>query len=238
VVLPKEITVPFRSEDIPFIDAGTVPTTSGGTLRAGYARISTKGGVFSAVNTDTEINAREIHVIIVGANPKLSKTWYAKEWSDDDKPSAPDCFSLDGVTPDLSIEVPQHHICVTCPQNAWGSRITDKGQQVKACSDQKRLAVVMHDNPSGEVLLLQVTPGSLKGLNQYQKQLSVRGIPPEIVKTKISLDPSSEYPKLVFTFAGFLDEETQSIVDDLFGSALVRHITGEKQPIKQGLKNE
>lgn len=229
--------MPFRSDDPAFIGNGAAPTLSGGSQRVSYPRISLKGGVFSASNSDVELPSRELHVIIVGANPKLSKIWYKGQW-DGDEPSMPDCFSLDGETPDLSIEHPPSNICATCPQNAWGSRITDTGKQVKACSDQKRLAVVMQDAPDGEVYLLQVTPASLKGLNQYQKQLSTRGIPAEIVKTKITLDPSVDFPKLVFTFGGFLDESTQAVVDELFGSPLVKQITGEKQQPKQGLENE
>lgn len=222
----------------PFVGNGTaLANSSGGSLRSGYPRISIKGGKFS--DSDGNLNVTGIlEVIIVGANPKLSKTWYSKPWSDEGEPSAPDCYSLDGMEPDPQVEDPQNDICATCPNNAWGSRITASGQQVKACSDQKRLAVVRLEEPDGAVYLLQVTPASLKALNQYQKQLSVRGIPPEIVKTKIGFDPDAQFPKLTFNFGGFLDEETQSIVDNLFGSDVVREITGEKPQDTGELEDE
>jgi septal ring-binding cell division protein DamX len=105
--------------------------------------------------------------------------------------------------------------------------VTPTGQQVKACSDNKRLAVVSADDPSGPVYLLSVTPAALKGLNQYQKELSVRGIPPEIVKTRVSFDTDASFPKLKFTFGGFLDADMQEVVDGLFGSEQVKEITGE-----------
>ena len=222
--------MPCPFDDIPFVGNGAVLTSpSGGSLTPDYPRISLKGGKFTAMGNDVELDPQVLHVVIVGANPKLSKTWYSKPWSDEGEPSSPDCFSLDGITPDLSIEKPQNDLCATCPQNAWGSRITDSGQQVKACSDQKRLAVVTLDDPEGPVYLLQVTPASLKGLNQYHKQLSVRGILPEVVKTKISFDTEARFPKLVFNFGGFLDTETQNVVDKHFGSEEVRIITGEKR---------
>ena len=197
---------------------------------SGYPRISIKGGRFRIVEGDSEtvLDSTSLYTVIVGANPRLSKTWYKKAWSKDSEPSAPDCFSLDGVSPDPSAEDPQNDLCATCPHNAWGSRVTDSGQQVKACSDQKRLAVVAAEDPGGSVYLLQVTPAALKGLNQYQKELSVRGIPPEIVKTKITFDTDASFPKLKFSFGGFLDEETQAIVDNLFGTDRVKEITGEK----------
>jgi hypothetical protein len=64
-------------------------------------------------------------------------------------------------------------------------------------------------------------------LNQYQKELSVRGIPPEIVKTRVSFDTDASFPKLKFTFGGFLDADMQEVVDGLFGSEQVKEITGE-----------
>jgi hypothetical protein len=81
--------------------------------------------------------------------------------------------------------------------------------------------------------LLSVTPAALKGLNQYQKELSVRGIPPEIVKTRVSFDVDASFPKLKFGFGGFLEADTQEVVDGLFGAVHVKEITGEsiRQPV-------
>jgi hypothetical protein len=200
-----------------------------------FPRISIKGARFRIVEGDTEtvLESTSLDVVVVGANPRLSKTWYAKAWTPDSEPQAPDCFSLDGVSPDPQATDPQNDLCASCPQNAWGSKVTPTGQQIKACSDNKRLAVVSADDPTGPVYLLSVTPAALKGLNQYQKELSVRGIPPEIVKTKISFDTDASFPKLKFGFGGFLDADSQAVVDTLFGAAQVKEITGEtlRQPV-------
>jgi hypothetical protein len=134
---------------------------------------------------------------------------------------------LDGIGPDAESKDPQNDVCASCPQNAWGSKVTPQGQEIKACADLKRLAVVSADDPSGPIYLLSVTPAALKGLNQYQKELSVRGIPPEIVKTRISFDTDASFPKLKFAFGGFLDADTQEIVDKLFGTDGVKEVTGE-----------
>jgi len=212
-----------------------VPSTLAASLTGGlssgqsFPKISIKGSRFRIKEGDTEtvLDATTLDVVIVGANPRLSKTWYAKSWDKDAEPQAPDCFSLDGVSPDPESSDPQNDLCASCPQNAWGSKVTDSGQQVKACSDNKRLAVVSADDPSGPVYLLSVTPAALKGLNQYQKELSVRGIPPEIVKTRVSFDTDASFPKLKFTFGGFLDADVQEVVDGLFGTDQVKEITGE-----------
>jgi hypothetical protein len=212
-----------------------VPSILGAALTGGlssgqsFPKISIKASRFRIKEGDTEtvLDSTTLDVVVVGANPRLSKTWYAKAWDKDAEPAAPDCYSLDGVSPDPEAEDAQNDLCASCPHNAWGSKVTPTGQQVKACSDNKRLAVVSADDPSGPVYLLSVTPAALKGLNQYQKELSVRGIPPEIVKTRVSFDTDASFPKLKFTFGGFLDADMQEVVDGLFGSEQVKEITGE-----------
>jgi len=200
-----------------------------GTGGESIPRISIKGARFRIVEGDTEtvLDSTTIEVVIVGANPRLSKTWYAKAWTPDSEPQAPDCFSLDGIGPDPQSTQPQNDLCASCPQNAWGSKVTPQGQQIKACADQKRLAVVSADDPTGPVYLLQVTPAALKGLNQYQKELAMRGIAPEIVRTRISFDTDASFPKLKFGFGGFNDADVQTAVDPLFGADSVKEITGE-----------
>lgn len=195
-----------------------------------YPRISIKGSRFRIVEgkTETVLDQVKLNVVIVGANPRLSKTYYAKQWDPNDEPTGPDCFSLDGIGPDVSVQNPENDLCASCPKNAWGSKISGNGQQIKACSDQKRLAIVAAEDPEGPVYLLQVTPAALKGLNQYQKELSVRGIPPEVVKTVLSFDTDASFPKLKFGFGGFLEAGEQNIVDRLFGCDEVKEITGEK----------
>lgn len=195
-----------------------------------YPRISIKGSRFRIVEgkTETVLDQTKLNVVIVGANPRLSKTYYGRQWDPNDEPTGPDCFSLDGVSPDVSVQKPENDLCASCPKNAWGSKVSATGQQIKACADQKRLAIVAAEDPSGPIYLLQVTPAALKGLNQYQKELTVRGIPLEVVKTVLSFDTDASFPKLKFGFGGFLDAETQAVVDELFGSDQVLEITGEK----------
>lgn len=195
-----------------------------------FPRISIKGARFRIIEdgTETVLNQTTLDVVVVGANPRLSKTWYAKEWSKDAEPTAPDCYSLDGVGPHPDATSPQNDLCANCPHNAWGSKVAPNGQQLKACSDKKRLAVVAADDATGPVYLLEVTPAALRGLNAYQKELSVRGITPEIVRTRIGFDTDASFPKLTFGFGGFLDEATMEAVDGLFNTDQVKEITGEK----------
>ena len=229
-IIPANIQVPAHLADKVGKPSALAASLSGGmAVEDSYPRISIKGARFRIVEgkSETVLDSNTLEAVIVGANPRLSKTWYAKEWNPDVEATGPDCYSLDGVSPHSSVEDPQNDLCASCPHNAWGSKVTPNGQQVKACSDQKRLAIVAADDPEGAVYLLSVTPAALKGLNQYQKELSVRGIAPEIVRTKISFDTNASFPKLMFAFGGFNDEQTQNAVDKLFGTDQVKEITGE-----------
>ena len=191
-------------------------------------KISIKGSQFRSVHNGEEtILDQSIDIVIVGANPKLSKSWYSEEWTEDSESSTPDCYSLDGIYPNKNSHAIQNDMCVSCPQNAWGSRTTPTGNKVKACVDQKRLAVVFTEGPFDEAHLLQVTPASLKNLNAYQKELSMRGIAPEIAKTRISFDTLSDYPKLRFSFRGFNTDTNQKHIDKHLGTEQTRIVTGE-----------
>ena len=230
-IIPANIKVPAHIAARMKQPSALSTSLAGGISQGGgYPRISIKGSRFRIIEDGAEsvLDTTTLEVVIVGANPRLSKTFYQEQWSKDSEPAGPDCFSLDGIKPDASVAAPQNDVCVSCPNNAWGSRVAPNGQQLKACSDQKRLAVVAADDPTGAIYLLQVTPAALKGLNTYQKELSMRGIPAEVVKTKIGFDTDASFPKLKFGFGGFLDEDTQAAVDSLFGTDEVLEITGEK----------
>jgi hypothetical protein len=233
-IIPANIKVPAHLAARIGTQSALAQSMTGG-IGSGVAvpRISIKGARFRIVDGDTEtvLDSTKLSVIVVGANPGLSKTWYAKAWTPDADTAAPDCYSLNGISPHPDSEQPQNDMCATCPQNAWGSKITPQGQKIKACADQKRLAIVAADDPDGPVYLLQVTPAALRGLNQYQKELTMRGIPPEIVATEVSFDTDASFPKLKFSFGGFLDEDQLAAVDKLFGSQEVLEVTGEAEQV-------
>jgi hypothetical protein len=229
-LVPVDVTIPAHLAariGAPSVLAQSVMAGLGGG--PSFPKISIKSSRFRIKDGDTEtvLNTLELEVVIVGANPRLSKTWYAAKWDPNAEASAPNCYSLDGVSPAADAEDPQNDLCASCPKNAWGSAVADNGQQLKACRDHKRLAVVAADDASGPVYLLEVTPAALKGLNQYQRELTMRGIPAEVVKTKVTFDTDASFPKLKFGFGGFLDADTQAVVDGLFGTPEVLEVTGE-----------
>jgi hypothetical protein len=207
---------------------------SGGLGGDSTPHISIKGGRFRVMEegTETVLDTTTLKVAIVGINPRLSKTYYEGAWQQGEEAKAPDCFSLDGIKPDAQAAKPQNDVCANCPKNAWGSKRTPDGKDIKACTDQKRLAIVPAEDPKAGIYLLRVTPAALKSLNQYSKKLAQHNLPPEVVITNISFDTDASFPKLQFAYGGFLDEEVQEYVDSLIGTPEVLQITGEPTEVQ------
>jgi hypothetical protein len=144
-----------------------------------------------------------IRVILLGANKNLSRIYYKKRYEDGDN-EAPDCMSNNGQAPDPGAPKPQSSLCATCPQNQFGSRISDSGKQTKACAESRRMAVVPADDPENEAMggpMLLRAPGmTARGpLKAYGKLLSDNRLPMHAVVTKVGFDPESAYPKLLFS---------------------------------------
>ncbi len=199
------------------------------TTGSSFPKISIKASRFRIVKdgTETPLPVLSLPTVIVGGNPRVSKAFYAEEYDGNTEAKAPDCSSLDGVRPNPDAKSPQAALCATCPKNAWGSKIGKQGQNLKACSDKKRLAVAAADDPSGDFYLLEVTPAAFKDFATYIKNLQMKGIALETVITNVSFDATASFPKLTFGFGGFLSEEAQEAIDARLDDPIIQEITGE-----------
>ena len=229
--------IPFASGNLPAHIARRAKGRSNNALTShvgngGFPVLSIKGKVFTLVKQDDrkiitreldgeQVPAAALEVVIVAANPNLSKVWY-KGGYEDGANSKPDCFSNDGIAPDDSVESPQAKKCATCPKNVWGSGSNGKG---KACGDSRRVALSAPDQIN-EPMLLRVPAASLKPLAEYGKKLDNRGVGFESVVTKIKFDMEEATPKLVFVPVGFLDEYQVNQVDEIAKSDKVQQIIG------------
>ncbi len=195
--------------------------------------ISIKGKVFHIVRGDERVMvtrpdsddpAAAIDMVIVRANPALSKTYYDKGYveGNDDKPV---CYSNNGLTPAADATAPQSKTCAACPHNVFGSKVSDTGQKLKACPDFRRLAVASPAAPD-DAFLLRVPAGSLKDLAQYAEGLARRGIPYQAVVTRIGFDFAVAHPALTFKPIGLVDAATAAKIKDAEGSSVVAQIVG------------
>jgi len=169
--------------------------------------------------TDKEGDAiPSLRVVLVKANKNVSKNYYAKQF-EEGSVDQPDCYSVDGVSPDPAVVNPVNDLCATCPKNVFGSRITESGKKAKACSDNRRVAVVPEGDLANErfggPMLLRVPPTSLTNLANYGKQFKGTNHRYNTVVTRVSFDMETSYPHLMFKAARPLSEEEGEELLDL-----------------------
>ena len=201
----------------------TLALAGGAGTGPGVKRVSIKGGVFRLVAAGKEIASiedRHLDVVVVKAAPKVSRIFYAGKYDKDAPGAAPDCWSNDGETPDKSIKAPQSATCAKCPQNIAGS---GNGNS-RACRYQQRLAVVLANNPAGDVLQLTLPATSIFGKGEGDKlplqayaRWAATQTPPvnlDTVVTRMKFDTSAESPKLVFAPQRWLTDDEYETVKD------------------------
>jgi len=239
---------PLEQPRIPTAFAGRAPSGMLSAARAGiqasFAVVGYKGrtwtikhrGESHIVKDDRGKPASEIEVVIVGVASGVSKTYYQKNYSEGDD-FAPDCFSLDGVTPDVNAPHKQNPVCQTCEQNQWGSAVTDTGRRAKACKDTRRIAVVPLSNIAnaslGGPMLLRIPPTSLPNLAGYSDFLELKGADFPYVGTTLGFDYDVAYPKITFKALGFLDDEQAAEVVEVMGDPLINRMLNEAGPTAQ-----
>lgn len=175
--------------------------------------ISIKGGRFHIVRNGQQpvtLQLFALQVIIVHANPGITKAFFEGAWNPDAEAEAPICSSDDGVTPRADADKPQCNTCAACPQNQFGSKINPQTQkQGKACMDKKTVAVVTPGAEGGEMLRLQIPAASLKDFGAYLRSLPVKYC---YIVTEITFDTTVSYPKLLFKPVAYVSEQGAAIV--------------------------
>lgn len=187
-------------------------------VRDAFPVMSIKGKVFRARMSGTETAFLDpttktpvpyLDVVLVNASPALSKSYYAKGYTEGDN-DAPNCWSMDGLKPDVSVANKVSASCVNCPMNAFGSRITEAGKAAKACQDARRVAVVMPGQLDGAeqmLMLLRIPQSSLKNLKNYAELLARNSLEPGACITRLAFDYQEAFPKLLFNFVAPLRED-------------------------------
>lgn len=226
--------IPFESAKLPaHLSSLFQVERLGSAPSAGFSVISIKGKVFHKVQGDErelitkpgeDEPASSIEVVIVARNPHRSKVFYATGYTEGSD-AKPTCYSNNGVSPEDDAQEPQAKKCATCVHNQWGSRVSENGAKGKACADSQRLAVA----PIGLIndpMLLRVPAASLKQLDQFGETLVKRGVPYQLVATKIGFDYSVAHPALTFKPIGLVDDATAQQIAEVAKSEVVQQIIG------------
>lgn len=233
------ITIPQAFGAVPahLQNAGANDMAEG--IGGGFGIISLRGKVWRAkfrgeetpmMREDGSGPKASIQVVIVRAAPVLSKIYFEGGYKEGDT-AAPDCFSTNGIVPDPAANKKQARACAGCPKNAWGSRITEAGKAVKACSDSKRLAVVpladIKNESMGGPMLLRVPAASLQDMALFSNQMAAAGYNYNTFGMDISFAIEDAFPKLVFKPIRPLTPEEMVLVKELGDGPIAQRILVE-----------
>ena len=197
-------------------------------------RVSIRAGRFRLVENGVETTVGvSLDTIIVGANPRVSKVFYAKAYDPADTDARPACWSHDGIKPDAQVDRPVNASCADCPHNVLGSKILPSGAKSKMCADQRHLALVPAADPT-KVYSLTVPVSGMKALREYFKELTNYGVNPEEAVTELGFDDSASFPKLVFKQKGYVPEKAIARVESLLDSEPVKVATRQMAPSSAG----
>jgi hypothetical protein len=183
--------------------------------------------------------------IIVGMLPGVSRVYYEKKYDPEGEPTLPNCWSNNADVPEADAGDKQHSNCANCPQNIKGSG--DNGG--RACRFQRRIAVLLAGDSSGDVYQFSIPAKSLFGkgsgnvhpFESYVKYLLTNREAPDTVVTQISYDLDAEGMELTFSPLRQLSDTEFDLVEaaqgrpetELYTRVTVAQVDGAKAPVKQ-----
>ena len=196
------------------VDEDTL-AVAGGSINNGTKRISIRGGVFRKVVGGKEVASiedRHMNVIIAKMAHNASRTFYDTSYKEGEK-VAPVCWSNDSNKPDPEVENPPASACNQCPHSVRGAE--------KSCRLSWRTAVVLPDDPSGDVLQLvlpstscwQKEESGKWGFRPYVQMLANNNVAASRVITKMQFDTKSPLPKLLFSPVGAVNPDDYPIIE-------------------------
>lgn len=182
-------------------------------------RISIKGGVFRKISGGKEIGAiddRHMNVIFVKMAHNPSRTYYTGAYKEGEKAN-PICWSSDSKVPDTEVKNPQASKCDACPFSVKGSGMGGSGS---ACRLSWRTAVVLPNDPNGDVMQLVLPATSVFGkeengkwpFREYVKMLANHNISAGRVVTKMQFDTKSPVPRVLFSPAAGINADDVEIL--------------------------
>jgi len=158
----------------------------------------------------------EFEAIVVNMLPKVSRIYYKDKFDPSKDATLPNCWSNEGGKPEDGAVDKQHSNCADCAMNIKGSG--DNGG--KACRFQRRIAIMLAGDTSGDLYQFNIPAKSLFGkgsgnehpFESYVKFLFSNREAPDTVVTNISYDLDAESMELLFTPVRSLTDEEYDAV--------------------------
>lgn len=213
------------------LDEDTLAVAGGSNT--GTKRISIRGKAFRKIVGGKEVAVVEdnnMNIIIVKMAHTASRMFYADVYKEgDNKKTPPSCWSSDSRAPDAEVKVPQSKTCDTCQFNAKGSGAGGIGT---ACKLTWRMAVVLPNDPAGDVMQLVLPATSCFGkedngafpFRPYIQMLANNNISAGRLITKMKFDPKSSTPKVLFSPAAAIPPEDMEAVQRQAKSAIAEQL--------------
>lgn len=200
-------------EDTLAVAGGSVATSNSNK------RISIAGGVFRKMANGKEIGAiedRHMNIIFVKMAHDPSRTFYAEAYKEGEKVS-PACWSSDSKKPDVDVKNPVASTCDQCPNSAKGSGTGGVGT---SCRLSWRTAVVLPNDPKGDIMQLVIPATSAFGkedsgrwpFKAYINMLAQNNVSAGRVVTKMQFDTKTKYAKVLFSPAAAVPDEDYETV--------------------------
>jgi hypothetical protein len=213
VILQANPSLMGLDEDTLAVAGGNVASNSGNK------RISIAGGVFRKMANGKEVGAiedRHMNVIFVKMAHDPSRAFYAEAYKEGEK-VAPACWSSDSKKPDADVPNPPAPTCETCHNSAKGS---GTGGQGTACRLSWRTAVVLPNDPKGDIMQLVIPATSAFGkedngrwpFKAYINMLAQNNVSAGRVVTKMQFDTKTKYAKVLFSPASAVSEDDYEVV--------------------------
>ena len=154
----------------------------------------------------------------------MGRIFYAKQWTPEAEPTAPDCFSNNGQTPDEGSVNPQASRCDECDQNIKGSGMGNS----KACRYSRRIAMTLVEDfgtsLEGRVYQMNLASKSLFGdsnqdnaftFGNYTKYLANNGKSLDYVLTQISFNEDNDNQSVLFTPMRYITKDQFEVTGKL-----------------------
>lgn len=201
---------------------GVSDLTKSATSSVTVRRIQTNtNGTFKRLVNGEQIGKAirgEFNAIIVNFLAKPSRQYYAGKYDPEAKGTMPDCWSNLGDKPEAKAENPQGANCANCPMNIDGSGENGKG---KACRFQRRVAILLEGDDSGDLYQFNIPAKSLFGkgsgnthpFESYIRYLVANEHSVDYVVTNIAYNLDAETMQLQFTpVRPITDEEYELVI--------------------------
>jgi len=145
-----------------------------------------------------------------------SRTFYAEAYKEGEKCS-PTCWSSDSKKPDVDVKNPVASTCDQCPNSAKGSGTGGVGT---SCRLSWRTAVVLPNDPKGDIMQLVIPATSAFGkedngrwpFKAYINMLAQNNVSAGRVVTKMQFDTKTKYAKVLFSPAAAVPDEDYEAV--------------------------